>query len=95
MSRVARSAVLLTAILVGACGPASIPVPSPPTQSIPLPTQIGSSLPPCPSMSATGCDRTTTQAIGRGSSVCQGKGPGTITASPIALNDLAYVQPMG
>jgi hypothetical protein len=32
---------------------------------------------------------------GYGSSGCHGNGTGTITASPIALQDLAYVQPMG
>jgi len=91
MSRVARSGlVLLTAILIGACGPVSIPIPGQPSQ-----TQTGSRLPPCPSITATGCDRSAIQAVGRGSSVCAGKGPGTITASPIALNDLAYIQPMG
>src|ERR1051325_11580300 len=26
---------------------------------------------------------------------CKGKGPGTITASPIALADLLYIQPIG
>jgi hypothetical protein len=46
-------------------------------------------------MTATGCDRSATQAIGRGSSVCRGKGPGTITASPIAVSDIAFIQPMG
>jgi len=91
MSRVARSGVaLLTTILIGACGPVSIPIPSQPSK-----TPSGISLPPCPSITATGCDRSAIQAHGRGSSACRGKGPGTITASPIALNDLAYVQPMG
>lgn len=81
---------LLTAILIGACGPVSMPNPGQPSQ-----TPTGSRLPACPSITATGCDQSAIVAVGRGSSVCRGKGPGTITASPIALNDLAYVQPMG
>jgi hypothetical protein len=32
---------------------------------------------------------------GRGSSSCRGQGVGTITASPIALGDIAFIQPMG
>ena len=32
---------------------------------------------------------------GNGSAACVGKGTGTITASPIALQDIAYIQPMG
>jgi hypothetical protein len=32
---------------------------------------------------------------GYGSAACVGKGTGTITASPIALRDIAYIQPMG
>jgi hypothetical protein len=31
----------------------------------------------------------------QGPSACHGKGPSTMTASPIALGDLAYIQPMG
>src|SRR5437588_7367183 len=54
-----------------------------------------SGLPACPSATATGCDRSKLPAGTRGSSACQGRGPGTITASPIALSDLAYIQPMG
>jgi len=54
-----------------------------------------SGLPPCPSATATGCDRSRFQNGARGSSACRGKGPGTITASPIALDDVAFIQPMG
>ena len=32
---------------------------------------------------------------GNGSGACVGKGTGTITASPIALQDISYIQPMG
>jgi len=97
MSRAVRPGlVLLTAIVIGGCGTASVPAPSSPSQTISaLPTQTGSSLPPCPSITATGCDKNAIQARGRGSSGCQGKGPGTISASPIALTDLAFIQPMG
>jgi hypothetical protein len=51
--------------------------------------------PRCPSATATGCDQGKVRGGAAGSSVCRGKGPGTITASPIALDDLAYIQPMG
>jgi len=54
-----------------------------------------SGLPPCASSTATGCDKSHLVAGQRGSAACTGKGPGTITASPIAINDLAYIQPMG
>jgi hypothetical protein len=54
-----------------------------------------SGLPACASSTATGCDRSKLHPGTRGSSACQGNGPGTITASPIALSDLAYIQPMG
>lgn len=54
-----------------------------------------SGLPPCPSVTATGCDKSHVVVGGRGPSTCQGTGPGAITASPIAINDLAYIQPMG
>jgi hypothetical protein len=56
---------------------------------------MASGLPPCQTITATGCDRSALQAAGRGSSGCRGKGPGTITASPIAIDELAYIQPMG
>src|SRR2546428_5920594 len=105
MSKAARPGlVLLTAIVISGCGTASVPMPSRPSQTgsaaptqtgAPRPTQAGSSLPPCPSITATGCERSAIQARGRGSSGCQGKGPGTISASPIALTDLAFIQPMG
>ncbi len=56
-----------------------------------------SGLPPCPSATATGCDKSKTHATSgsRGSAVCKGKGPRSITASPIALRDIAFIQPMG
>jgi hypothetical protein len=96
MSRAVGSGVLLlAAILIGGCGTASIPLPTQPTQTSQRPTQVGSSLPPCASITATGCDSSAIQATGRGSSGCAGKGPGTITAAPIALNELAFIEPMG
>jgi hypothetical protein len=42
---------------------------------------------------ATQTNKEQTNAFGLQS--CQGKGPRAITASPIAMNDLAYIQPMG
>ena len=89
---------LLTAILIGACGPVSSPIrPKPSTtpsgSGLPLPT--GRALPPCVTLTATGCDPSALLGKGRGSPGCVGKGPGTITASPIAVEDLLYIQPMG
>jgi hypothetical protein len=46
-------------------------------------------------MTATGCDKSAIKDNWRGSSACRGKGPGRLTASPIALNDIAFIQPMG
>lgn len=56
-----------------------------------------SGLPPCPSATATNCDRTRLeQSVGtHGSAACTGKGTATIGASPIDLNEIAYIQPMG
>jgi hypothetical protein len=96
MSRSIRSVVLLLATsMIAGCGTASIPVATQPTPTSTRPIQIGSSLPPCASMTATGCDNSAIKDNGRGSSGCKGKGPGTLTASPIALNDIAFIQPMG
>jgi hypothetical protein len=80
---------LTAAVLIAGCAGASVAT-QPPSSSSSSP-----GLPRCPSITATGCDKSQIQANGRGSSVCQGKGPGTITASPIALADIAYIQPMG
>src|SRR5947209_14006369 len=92
--------VLWTAILIGGCGTVSTSNPAQASPGQPSPTQAspiqsGSGLPPCATITATGCDRSALQDRGRGSAACRGKGPGTITASPIALEELAYVQPMG
>lgn len=54
-----------------------------------------SNVSPCPSVTATGCDKSKLQVSKYGSSACKGKSTGTITASPIALRDLAYINPMG
>lgn len=54
-----------------------------------------SSLPPCKTATATGCDRSKISGSGHGSNACVGNGPGVITASPIAVEDIAYIQPMG
>jgi hypothetical protein len=101
MSGTARSSLLLvTAILIAACGPVAgsiRPQPSPtPTGSVlPSMTPTGNGLPPCATVTATGCDPTKLLGRGQGSSGCVGKGPGTITASPIAVDDLGLIQPMG
>src|SRR5438105_3649805 len=52
-----------------------------------------SKLPPCETDTGTNCDRN--NITGKHQTACVGKGPATITASPIALTDLAYIQPMG
>ena len=44
----------------------------------------------CNSATATGCDKSQISPAG-----CRGNGPATITASPISVADLAYIQPMG
>jgi len=50
----------------------------------------------CPSATATGCDKSHLPVAGsRGSAGCKGRGPATLSASPIAVNDIAYIQPMG
>jgi len=49
-----------------------------------------SNLPSCQSATATNCDKSKPAT-----SDCRGKGPARITASPIALADIAYIQPMG
>jgi hypothetical protein len=51
--------------------------------------QQGTNLRPCQSANATGCDMSKLVAT------CQGKGTRNITASPIALDDILYIQPMG
>lgn len=58
---------------------------------------VTTGLPPCPSITATGCDKSKLLALGgsSGSMGCKGKGASLITASPIALSDLLYIQPMG
>lgn len=52
-------------------------------------------VPPCASATATGCDKSRFQTGARSSAACRGKGPRTVTASPIALDDILYIQPMG
>ena len=101
MFRAVRPAsALLTAALIAGCGAVSTPNPSQPRPAQPSSVQpgqspSGSGLAACATITATGCDKSALAGKGRGSSACRGKGPGTITASPIALDDLAYVQPMG
>src|SRR5438270_12665247 len=55
----------------------------------------GPVLPPCPTSTATGCDHAKDSSGAHGSSACRRTGSQQITASPIALNDLLYIQPMG
>lgn len=78
---------LLAAVLISACGT------QPVAQTNPRPSQ--GALPPCQSATATGCDKSKIHVGGNGSTACVGKGTGTITASPIALRDIAFIQPMG
>ena len=57
-------------------------------------THTTNNLPPCPSSTATGCDKSKLQYNPYGST-CIVKGPAMITAAPIALEDILYIQPMG
>lgn len=56
-----------------------------------------SGLAPCRTATATGCDRGRFKSgpDRRGSSACKGRGPATIAASPIVLEEIALIQPMG
>lgn len=57
-----------------------------------------SGLAQCPSVTATGCDRSglsSPPAGSRGSAACQGRGPALLGASPIDLEEIALIQPMG
>src|SRR5713101_4298040 len=56
-----------------------------------------SGLPPCQTATATNCDASNLQqsAGTHGSPACTGKGTAMIGASPIDLNEIAYIQPMG
>ncbi len=89
MSGAARAGVgLLAAVLISACG-------TPPVAQTSQPSPSAAALPPCQSATATGCDKSKIHVGGSGSAACVGKGTGTITASPIALQDIAFIQPMG
>ncbi len=53
-------------------------------------------LQPCPSVTATGCDKSSLQQISNNNtSGCKGFGTALISASPIDLNEILYIQPMG
>lgn len=55
-----------------------------------------SGLAPCPSATATGCDKTKLlNKTNNGSANCAKTGATQITASPIAIDDIALIQPMG
>lgn len=97
MSGAARAGVgLLAAVLIAACTPSPVAgnthlASTPTTQAQPS----AAGLPPCLSATATGCDKSKIHVGGNGSAGCVGKGPGVITASPIALGDIAFIEPMG
>ena len=79
-------------------GQSDAPLASPAASSSGLPPAASSSgLPPCQSATATNCDRSgLAQSVGtRDTAACVGKGPAMIGASPIDLEELAYIQPMG
>lgn len=85
---------IATIILVTGCSSSAGTKQS--TARTPVQTPSASSgLPPCQTVTATGCDRSKLPASGRGSNACVGTGPGVITASPIALADIEYIEPMG
>jgi hypothetical protein len=54
-------------------------------------------LAPCPSATATSCDRShlPASAGAHGSSACAGSGTAMMGASPIDLNEIAFIEPMG
>ena len=72
---------------------------NPPTsaQEPPSPSSPSSGLAACQTATATNCDRSSLQASAgaRGSSACTGKGTAMMGASPIDLDDIAFIEPMG
>jgi hypothetical protein len=84
---------LLAVALIAACAAPSVADQSHTPSDHAHPS--AAALPPCLSATATGCDMSQIHTGGNGSSGCRGKGTGTITASPIALEDIAFIQPMG
>ena len=68
---------------------------SPPSQVTQGQQPSSGGLAPCPSATATGCDRSKLQGGGRASPACPSGGVTAVAASPIALDDIAYIQPMG
>jgi hypothetical protein len=93
--RLRLGAVLATTILIGGLAAACSTSSSGQASSTGGKAPPSASLPPCISLSATNCDKSKLLASGRGSSGCVGKGPGMITASPNAIDDIAYIDPMG
>lgn len=85
---------LLAAVLISVCGTSPVARGGPPTDTAAR-SPTGAVLPPCQSATATGCDKSKIPIGGNGSSGCRGNGPGLITASPIALADIAFIEPMG
>jgi hypothetical protein len=101
MSRMGRLGIGLLAVgLIAGCGSpvaGGTPQASSSNGKLQSPTnqRPSSSLPPCLTATATGCDRSNLPTRGRGSAGCHGYGPAPITATPIAFGDLLLVQPMG
>lgn len=55
-----------------------------------------SGLPPCQTETATGCDKSNQgQSTKNSSSYCKNKGAAYITASPIDISEILFIQPMG
>jgi hypothetical protein len=96
MSGAARLRVgLLAAVLMAGCGSPAVAVRSPQVSTPGSQRAPSPSLPPCLTATATACDKSNIHVGGNGSSGCKGSGTGTITASPIALEDIAFIEPMG
>jgi hypothetical protein len=109
MSGVARFGLgLVATVLISGSAAACSAAPQGNAQANQSPSSAG--LPPCPSVSATGCDHSkvppssvlppcqSASATGCDKSklfTCQGKGTRNLTASPIALADILFIQPMG
>src|ERR1700674_1607275 len=93
--------IVLWALASFACGNGASSSTDQTSTATPAPLSLegtpSSGLPPCQSSTATNCDPSNLrQAAGtHGSPGCTGNSTAMIGASPIDLNEILYVQPMG